>query len=271
MHLLRERTPNSAEAIAPQREFSNHEGKKKLHPVTFLSKILLILLPIVFLAGCPHYNTGLPPNVRLTAIQPSVPASGVYHHVKQNESLSSIARAYGVNPQHLAEVNNLKPPYHVKADSRIFVPGAPKLKEIRVAPGSTSAEPLVETFTGLLSWPVNGKVVSEFGVRNGTQHEGIIIQASDGTPVRAAGDGKIGHVGKMAGLGNVVLIEHPNRLVTVYAHLKEISLKQGTPVNRGQIIGSVGTSGRATEPSLYFEVRSRSKPRNPLFFLDQRT
>jgi lipoprotein NlpD len=239
--------------------------------VTPLSKIPLILLLMIVLAGCPHYNTGLPPNVRLQAIQPSVPASGVYHRVKQNENLSSIARAYHVNPQHLAEVNNLKPPYHIKADSRIFVPGASKPKEIRVGSESPPAGPRVETFTGLFAWPVKGEVVSEFGVRNGTQHEGIIIKASDGTPVRAAADGKIGHVGKMAGLGNVVLIEHPNRLVTVYAHLKEITLKQGTSVNRGQIIGSVGTSGRAAEPSLYFEVRSRSKPRNPLFFLDRRT
>jgi murein DD-endopeptidase MepM/ murein hydrolase activator NlpD len=227
-------------------------------------------MALIALAGCPHYNAGLPPNVRLPAIQSSVPASGVYHPVKQNENLSSIAEAYDVNPQYLAEVNNLKPPYNLVTDSKIFVPGASKLKEIRVAPESRSTEPSVQAFTGVLAWPVNGKVVSEFGVRNGTQHNGIGIQAAEGTPIKAAADGKVGHVGKIAGYGNVVLIEHPDRLVTVYAHLKEINLKQGDPVNRGQIIGSVGASGRAAEPSLYFEVRLRSKPRNPLFFLDRR-
>jgi murein DD-endopeptidase MepM/ murein hydrolase activator NlpD len=234
-------------------------------------KILLTLLLVTVLTGCPHYNTGLPPNLRLPGIQPNLPAKGLYHPVRQNQNLSAIAKAYDVNAQHLAEVNNLTPPYNVKADSKIFVPGASQVKEVRAAKEPRVPAPTVETFTGLLSWPVNGKIVSEFGVRNGTQHNGIAIQSPEGTLIRAAGNGKVGHVGKIPGLGNVVLIEHPDRLVTVYAHLKEIRVKQGTAVNRGRIIGSVGSSGRAATPSLYFEVRSRSKPRNPLFFLDRRT
>ncbi|MBI4965861.1 MAG: LysM peptidoglycan-binding domain-containing M23 family metallopeptidase [Desulfomonile tiedjei] len=204
-------------------------------------------------------------------MQPSLPASGLYHPVEANENLSMIAKAYDVNPQHLAEVNNLKPPYDVKAGSKIFVPGASRVKHVRATPDSATPQTDVQAFTGLLSWPVNGKVISEFGVRDKTQHDGIAIQAPEGTPVKAAGDGKVGHVGKMAGYGNVVLIEHPDRLVTVYAHLKAISVNKGTLVKRGQAIGSVGSSGRAAEPSLYFAVTSRSKPRNPLFFLDKRT
>ena len=65
-------------------------------------------------------------------------------------------------------------------------------------------------------------------------------------------------------------MEHANRLVTVYAHLKEIRVANDQSVKRGEIIGTVGTSGRVETPSLYFEVRSRSKPRNPLFFLGRR-
>ena len=233
------------------------------------SKILLVPLLLTSLAACPHYNAGLPPNLRLPEIQPSLPATGVYHPVKQNENLSSIANAYHVNPQHLAEVNNLKPPYNPKKDSKIFIPGASRVKEVHTASRSLPREPGVEAFTGLLSWPVKGKIISEFGVRNGTQHNGITVQAPEGTPVRAAGSGKVGHVRKIAGYGNVVLVEHPNRLVTVYGHLKDIRVKVGTSVNRGQIVAAVGRSGRASTPSLYFEVRSRSKPRNPLFFLDR--
>lgn len=239
--------------------------------MTIFSRILSSLFLVTILTGCPHYNAGLPPNLRLPGIQPNLPAQGLYHPVRQNENLSAIAKAYDVNAQHLAEVNNLRPPYNVKADSKIFVPGASQVKEVRAAKESHLPQPTVEAFTGLLSWPVNGKVVSEFGVRNGIQHNGMAIQATEGTPIKAAGSGRVGHVGKIPGLGNVVLIEHPDRLVTVYAHLKEIRVKQGTAVNRGRIIGSVGSSGRAAAPSLYFEVRSRSKPRNPLFFLDKRT
>lgn len=233
------------------------------------SKILLIPLLLTSLAACPHYNAGLPPNLRLPEIQPSLPATGVYHSVKQNENLSAIANAYQVNPQHLAEVNNLKPPYDPRKDSKIFIPGASRVKEVRTASRSLPRESGVEAFTGLLSWPVKGKIVSEFGVRNGTQHNGITVQAPEGTPVRTAGRGKVGHVGKIAGYGNVVLVEHPNRLVTVYGHLKDIRVKVGSSVNKGQIVAAVGRSGRASTPSLYFEVRSRSKPRNPLFFLDR--
>jgi murein DD-endopeptidase MepM/ murein hydrolase activator NlpD len=131
-------------------------------------------------------------------------------------------------------------------------------------------EPVVEDFSGALAWPVRGKIASEFGVRGGAQHNGIEIQAAEGTSVRAAASGRVGYVGSIPLYGNVVLIEHPNRLVTVYGHLKTIRVQNAAEVKRNDIIGTVGASGRADTPSLYFEVRSRSKPRNPLFFLDQK-
>ena len=102
------------------------------------------------------------------------------------------------------------------------------------------------------------------------QHNGISIKAPPGTPVRSAANGTVGHVGAIPGYGKVILIEHNNRLVTVYAHLDEIRTREKDRVTNGQVIGTVGSTGRVDTPSLYFEVRSRSKPRNPLFFLSKR-
>jgi murein DD-endopeptidase MepM/ murein hydrolase activator NlpD len=200
-------------------------------------------------------------------LQPEIPASGVYHTVAQQENLSGIARAYNVDLQLLAEVNNLKPPYLIKENTLIFIPGASQVKTVVRGSQHSGEKSRIEDFIGLLQWPVNGEITSEFGVRTGVQHNGITIQALEGTPVKAAADGRVGHVGSISGYGNVVLIEHANRLVSVYAHLKEIRVKAGDHLQTGHIIGTVGSSGRVENPSLYFEVRSRSKPRNPLFFL----
>lgn len=222
-------------------------------------------------AGCPHYNSGVPPSLRIPQLRSQVPATGLYHTVVRDETLSGIAKAYKVDLQQLAELNNLKPPYLIRENMKIFVPGASQPKKVEESPTPKVPEQRVEEFTGILSWPLEGTVESEFGVRDGSQHNGITIGAAEGTPVRSAGAGKVGHVASIAGFGNVILIEHANHLITVYAHLKEMRAESGQPVKRGEVIGTVGTSGRVDAPGLYFEVRSRSKPRNPLFFLPRKT
>lgn len=236
-----------------------------------LAKLAAMLMIMAALSGCPHYNSGLPPSLRIPALKQDTPATGVFHTVMHQESLSSIAKAYGVDLQVLAEVNNLKPPYVIKADAKIFIPGESEVKKVEPAPVNVQEKPQVKDFSGALAWPVEGKIISEFGVRGGTQYNGITIQAPEGAPVRAAAGGRVGHVGAIPGLGNVVLMEHANRMVTVYAHLKEIKVAAGDTIHAGHVVGAVGTSGRAEGPALYFEVRSKSKPRNPLFFLDRRS
>jgi murein DD-endopeptidase MepM/ murein hydrolase activator NlpD len=122
--------------------------------------------------------------------------------------------------------------------------------------------------SGELTWPVHGRIVSRFGAQNRTEQNGILISAENAAPVRAAADGKVGYVGSIKGYGNVVLIEHAERLVTVYAHLDRPSVEKGALVKKGQAIGTVGNSGRAGPADLYFEVRSRSKPVDPLPLLE---
>lgn len=236
-----------------------------------LIKTAFVLTMGLILSACPHYNSGLPPSLRLPPLKQDSPASGIFHTVMPNESLSGISKAYGVDLQILAEVNNLGPPYAIRANAKIFIPGASDAKKVEPSPTTVHEKPEVKDFSGVLGWPVEGKIISEFGVRGGTQYNGITIQATENTPVKAAAGGRVGHVGNIPGLGNVVLMEHSNRLITVYAHLKDIKVAIGDTLNRGHVVGTVGTSGRAEGPALYFEVRSKRNPRNPLFFLDRKT
>ncbi len=230
-----------------------------------------ILILVTFALGCPHYNFGVPTALRIPYLKPYNPVSGVYHNVGHNEGLPEIAKAYNVDLQHLAEVNNLRPPYSIKADTKVFVPGASQQRSVPVSQKPPPEELRVQDFGGSLAWPLEGKIVSQYGVGGGIQYNGIRIEAKEGTPVRAANDGRIGYVGTIGEYGKVVLIEHADQLVTVYAHLKEIRVANDQSVKKSEIIGTVGTSGRVETPSLHFEVRSRSKPRNPMFFLGRRS
>ena len=97
-------------------------------------------------------------------------------------------------------------------------------------------------------------------------HKGVDYAAPTGTPINAAGDGKITFIGKKGGYGNTVEIQHAGRYSTVYAHMKSFKrgLKKGDRVLQGDIIGYVGSSGLATGPHLHYEFRINGIHRNPL-------
>jgi murein DD-endopeptidase MepM/ murein hydrolase activator NlpD len=122
-------------------------------------------------------------------------------------------------------------------------------------------------------WPIEGHVASSFGQREdpingeGAFHPGIDIDAPNGTPVRAAGDGEVTGASMGAGYGRQVVIDHGHDLVTLYGHLSAIAVLPGQRVTRGQIIGYVGQSGRATGPHLHYEVRVHNVPVNPHKYL----
>lgn len=229
----------------------------------------IITLVAAMVCGCPHLNSGLPPPLRMPVLHESSPAEGSYHKVQAGETLDSIADRYGVDPQYLAEINNLEPPQPIKEKDEIFVPIPPAKTPDHKTQRNSTVKPLLEDRTEKMIWPVHGKVVAGFGIKEGVQRNGISIEASAGVAVLAAKDGIVGHVGVIPGYGNVVLIEHADRLVTVYARLNEAKVRQGDKVRQGSIIGALGSSGRANKPQLYFEVRLKSKPRNPLFFLNK--
>ncbi len=124
-----------------------------------------------------------------------------------------------------------------------------------------------------LIWPVRGRITSGFGYRihplfkTRRFHAGIDIAAPAGTAVKAAASGEVLYAGWLRGYGKVVIILHRGGMATVYAHLKDIVVREGQRVSQGEIIGSVGSTGWSTGPHLYFEVRIDGRAVNPLKYL----
>ena len=123
--------------------------------------------------------------------------------------------------------------------------------------------------------PLDGPVLSPFGwrvhpvLKREEMHEGIDIGAPLGTPVRAAAAGKVRAVSDSASLGRTVIIDHSSELSTVYGHLGDVLVAAGDFVSSGQVIARVGKTGITAAPQLYFEVRDKEQPVDPLERLPQ--
>ncbi len=116
---------------------------------------------------------------------------------------------------------------------------------------------------------VRGKITSRYGSRadpftgDATFHNGIDIGAPEGTAVHAARDGSVAEVGTSPVLGTYVVITHPGGWQTVYGHLSSVSVANGANVARDAVVGSVGSTGKATGPHLHFEVRRKGSAVDP--------
>jgi murein DD-endopeptidase MepM/ murein hydrolase activator NlpD len=126
---------------------------------------------------------------------------------------------------------------------------------------------------GALAWPVSGTITSPFGYRQnpfggGMEfHQGLDIAAPMGTTVQAASGGTVISAGWYGGYGNYILIDHGGGMATGYGHLSQIFVSAGQPVQKGQAIGAVGSTGMSTGPHLHFEVRIAGKPTDPAAYL----
>jgi lipoprotein NlpD len=117
------------------------------------------------------------------------------------------------------------------------------------------------------SWPSNGKLLATF---NDSSNKGIDIGGAIGDPIFAAAAGKVIYSGSdLRAYGNLVIIKHGAQFTTVYAHNKEILVKEGQTVQKGQKIAVMGDSD-SDRPELHFEVRKQGKPADPLKFLPTR-
>ncbi len=125
----------------------------------------------------------------------------------------------------------------------------------------------VRRSSGQLQWPLRGVLYARFGRKGKSPHDGIDLAAPAGTPVRTSGEGSVLFAGPQQGYGLLVIIEHAHGLVTVYAHNRDLRVRTGQPVREGQVIATVGESGKTSGPHLHFEVRQDGAPVDPLDFL----
>ncbi len=123
-------------------------------------------------------------------------------------------------------------------------------------------------------WPVRDMMTSPFGMRwdgrHPDVHRGVDIRAVEGTPVRTMAAGRVRFAGWMNGYGNVVWIDHPGRVISVYAHLSDIDLPVGRSVENGELVGVSGSTGTVSGPHLHFEVWKGGRQVDPVVYLGGR-
>jgi murein DD-endopeptidase MepM/ murein hydrolase activator NlpD len=222
--------------------------------------------------------------------------AGVYHEVKQGQTLWSIARAYGVDVRTLARVNQVADTTALYTGQKLYVPGATQQREIvrrcpcgtetvkssssvktlseilRPAEGTSTAKTAHTVVTAketalervVLIWPVQGEISRGFEQNATRRHDGIDIVAARGTSIQAAADGEVIFSGwGPGGYGRIVILQHQAEVVTIYAHNHDNLVQLGQRVRQGEPIATVGQSGRATGNHLHFEVRHKAVPIPP--------
>ena len=175
-----------------------------------LWKTSLLLFSLLFISACLSAKfVPLPPKFVI----------GIYHPVRKGETLWRICKTYDVDLQEVAELNNIRYASQIKTGDKIFIPGATKIRRIKVYKKEPPKKKVkIVQQKGRFSWPIKGRVVSYYGVRKGKKYDGINIHAPLGSPVKAADSGKIVFSNKLSGYGNIVIIQHKDKYTTVYAH-----------------------------------------------------
>lgn len=163
-----------------------------------------------------------------------------------------------------AKDNSTETEIEITSSNKIKEETKEKVEKIIIKP-----EPLTSK---KFMWPINGKIISEFGIKNnGKRNDGINISAPIGTKVKAVENGIVAYAGnELKGLGNLIIIKHDKDYMTIYAHNDELRVKKGEKISRGDTIATVGKTGRVTTPQLHFEVRQKTKSINPVSILERK-
>ncbi len=211
------------------------------------------------------------------------------HVVRHGDSVYVVSQRYAVSQYQLAKLNNLSPPFKLKVGQRLQLPntldftvldsGLPdgvggtnvsqprptqtKTKVVTV-PRKRFVAPVLGATNGF-TWPVKGEIIAEFGPsQRGIHNDGVNISATEGSVVGAAAKGRVAFVGNnIKSFGRLVLVKHSGGIITAYAHLGDIAVKEGEMVTTGQPIGTIGKSGRVETPQLHFEIRKSRQPIDP--------
>ena len=118
---------------------------------------------------------------------------------------------------------------------------------------------------GGLGWPTSGALLAGFGATmpDGRNSDGLLIGAGAGSPVKAVADGQVVYAEWMTGYGLLLIVDHGNGYMSLYAHNDALLKDVGATVKRGESLGTVGSSGGQGRPALYFELRRNGAPVNP--------
>lgn len=188
-----------------------------------------------------------------------LPVTGIKYSVKKGDTLTSVAKKYGGNAEEIANYNGIEGPLAVGAE--IIIPdgeiaaAASSSGRTGVAPAYNVGPRGTEEQNGFYLRPILGGRKSQ-GIHG---YNGVDIAAPRGAPILASATGEVivaREGGWNGGYGNYVVIQHDNGSQTLYSHASSIIVYAGERVVRGQVIGYVGATGKATGPHVHFEIRN---------------
>jgi murein DD-endopeptidase MepM/ murein hydrolase activator NlpD len=231
-----------------------------------------IFLTVFFISAVFFLNTCARHKVLLEKPSPTQGMKGVYHVVERHQTLYRICKTYGVNLKEVSSFNRISDPSNIQTGQRIFIPGVKKVLKVEIYIDDVVEEQGEKTkivYKKLdFIWPVEGKIKDVFEEAEDRRHQGIDISSPLGTPIRASQAGMVIYSNStIKGYGNLIILRHSEEYVTVYAHNQMNLVEEGTWVEKGQIIGKVGRTGRASGPHLHFEIRKSNKALDPMLFL----
>ncbi len=196
-----------------------------------------------------------------------LPVDGVYHTVAEDDTLSSIAEKYKADAEAITSLsyNDLRAPlYRIQEGMKLIVPGGAKPYVPRRVTSYSGPIPTDARGTGAWVWPVSGMITQGYW----WGHRAIDIGAPTGSAVLSSDGGFVAFVGWTdIGYGYLIIIDHGNGYSSYYAHLSQMYVTLGQRVERGQVIGAVGSTGNSSGPHLHLEIRYNNEPQNPLVYL----
>jgi len=256
-------------------------SKKKLKLTLFLTAFTFLALTIFSIFGFRNYMRARSLSKELQAFK--VENNQLKMRVaslerEKRESVSEIAKRIEIIDSIMKKVGLKKAISGDKfsGEGGIYIP-LDEVDKVDLDSIAESADEFIRKLrTTPLSYPVYGRITSEFGIRRDpfthrlAFHPGIDIANRTGVPVRATADGVVERAGWWGSWGKVVVIRHTRELKTLYAHLDKVYVRKGQKVYRGEIIGTLGNTGRSTGPHLHYGIMYKGKWINPLKFMEVR-
>jgi murein DD-endopeptidase MepM/ murein hydrolase activator NlpD len=182
----------------------------------------------------------------------------VHHRVEAGQTLWRISKLYNVDIDEIIRLNHISEGATIEIGQVLLIPDRLRAQNI---PIRSSGDDFI--------WPLRGRIIAGFGSNyHNLVNKGINIQAPAGSDILATRSGRV--VFYAAGFGNygkTVIIDHGDGLRSVYSRILEVFVQPGQNLQRGALVGRVGSSGRDKNSYLHFQIRKGASPQNPLFYL----
>ena len=187
-----------------------------------------------------------------------LPISGVRHVVKSGDTVKSLATKYKADFDEILSYNGLAADAKIKPGDIVVIPDG-VISATQTSLAKTSGSQTYPVYSGFYLRPIVGGRKTQ-GIHG---NNGVDLAAPTGVPILASADGKVivsRAGGYNGGYGTYVVISHANGTQTLYAHMSKDNVSVGQSVERGQVIGAVGSTGKSTGPHVHFEVRGAKNP-----------